>query len=130
MYGKFKDDEGVVDLPIGRHPTDRKKMAVTSRNSREALTRYRVLGRYRGFTHLELTLETGRTHQIRVHMAHLGHPVAGDPVYGPKKVITSLAGQCLHAYFISFVHPRSGETITLESDLPQYFTDFLKTLDS
>lgn len=130
VYGNFKDDEGVVDLPIGRHPTDRKKMAVTSRNSREALTRYRVLGRYRGFTHLELTLETGRTHQIRVHMAHLGHPVAGDPVYGPKKVITSLAGQCLHAYFISFVHPRSGETITLESDLPQYFTDFLKTLDS
>ena len=129
VYGSFKNDEGEVNLPIGRHPTDRKKMAVTTKNSREALTRYRVLGRYRGFTHLELTLETGRTHQIRVHMSHLGHPVAGDPVYGPKKVITSLGGQCLHAYYISFVHPRSGKTITLESDLPPYFTDFLKTLD-
>lgn len=129
VYGGFRDDEGIVDLPIGRHPTDRKKMAVTQKNSRNALTKYRVLGRYQGFTHLELTLETGRTHQIRVHMAHLGHPVAGDPVYGPKKVITSLNGQCLHAYYISFVHPRTGETITLESELPDYFKTFLKSLE-
>lgn len=129
VYGGFKDDEGTVDLPIGRHPTERKKMTVTVKNSREAVTHYRVLGRYEGFTHLELTLETGRTHQIRVHMSHIGHPVAGDPVYGPKKVITSLGGQCLHAYYISFVHPRTGETITLESDLPVYFTTFLKSLE-
>lgn len=97
-------------------------------NSRPAVTHYRVIGRYSGFTHLELTLETGRTHQIRVHMAHIGHPVAGDPVYGPKKVISSLDGQCLHAYFISFVHPRTGQTLTLSSDLPDYFTGFLKKL--
>lgn len=128
VYGGFRDDEGTVDLPIGRHPTERKKMTVTVKNSREAVTHYRVLGRYEGFTHLELTLETGRTHQIRVHMSHLGHPVAGDPVYGPKKIIASLGGQCLHAYYISFVHPRTGETITLESPLPKYFTDFLGSL--
>lgn len=128
VYGNFKTDSGTVDAPIGRHPTDRKKMTVTEKNSRNAVTHYRVLGRYNGFTHLELTLETGRTHQIRVHMASIGHPVAGDPVYGPKKVITSLQGQCLHAYYISFVHPRSGETITLSAPLPEYFTSFLRTI--
>ena len=128
VYGNFKDDTGTVDAPIGRHPTDRKKMTVTDKNSRNAVTHYKVMGRYNGFTHLELTLETGRTHQIRVHMASIGHPVAGDPVYGPKKVITSLQGQCLHAYYISFVHPRTGETLTLSSPLPDYFTNFLKTI--
>ncbi|MBR2175726.1 MAG: RluA family pseudouridine synthase [Clostridia bacterium] len=128
VYGNLKNDEGTVDLPIGRHPTDRKKMTVTDKNSRNAITHYKVLGRYSGFTHLELTLETGRTHQIRVHMAHIGHPVAGDPVYGPKKVIASLGGQCLHAYYISFVHPRTGEVLTLSSELPAYFTDFLNSL--
>ena len=128
VYGNFRNDEGTVDAPIGRHPSDRKKMTVTMSNSRPAVTHYRVIGRYSGFTHLELTLETGRTHQIRVHMAHIGHPVAGDPVYGPKKVISSLDGQCLHAYFISFVHPRTGQTLTLSSDLPDYFTGFLKKL--
>ena len=128
VYGNLKNDEGTVDLPIGRHPTDRKKMTVTDKNSRNAITHYKVLGRYSGFTHLELTLETGRTHQIRVHMAHIGHPVAGDPVYGPKKVIASLDGQCLHAYYISFVHPRTGEVLTLSSELPAYFTDFLNSL--
>ena len=129
VYGNFKDDEGTVNAPIGRHPTDRKKMAVTEKNSRNAVTHYRVLGRYNGFTHLELKLETGRTHQIRVHMSYIGHPVAGDAVYGPKKVITSLHGQCLHAYYISFVHPRSGETLTLFAPLPDYFTSFLKSLE-
>ncbi len=128
VYGNFRNDEGTVDAPIGRHPSDRKKMTVTMSNSRPAVTHYRVIGRYSGFTHLELTLETGRTHQIRVHMAHIGHPVAGDPVYGPKKVISSLDGQCLHAYFISFVHPRTGQMLTLSSDLPDYFTGFLKKL--
>lgn len=128
VYGNLKEDNGTINAPIGRHPVDRKKMAVTAKNSREAVTHYRVLGRYSGFTHVELTLETGRTHQIRVHMAHIGHPVAGDPVYGPKKVIISLGGQCLHAYYISFVHPITGKTITLSSELPEYFTKFLDQL--
>ncbi len=128
VYGNFRDDEGTVDAPIGRHPTDRKKMTVTEKNSRNAVTHYKVIGRYNGFTHLELTLETGRTHQIRVHMSHIGHPVAGDSVYGPKKVITSLRGQCLHAYYISFVHPRTGRTITISSELPDYFIEFLDSL--
>lgn len=125
VYGNFKTDEGTVNMPIGRHPTDRKRMTVTEKNSRNAVTHYKVIDKYNSFTHLELTLETGRTHQIRVHMAHIGHPVAGDSVYGPKKVITSLNGQCLHAYYISFVHPRTGETLTFSSDLPDYFTNFL-----
>ncbi len=129
VYGNFKNDEGVINAPIGRHPVERKKMTVTEKNSKNALTHYRVLGRYTGFTHLELILETGRTHQIRVHMAHIGHPVAGDPVYGPGKVIKSLSGQCLHAYYISFTHPRTGEIIELSTDLPEYFTNFLKSLE-
>ncbi len=128
VYGKIKDDCGTVDAPIGRHHTDRKKMCVTTKNSRNAVTHYEVLGRYNGFTHLKLRLETGRTHQIRVHMAHIGHPVAGDAVYGPKKVITSLGGQCLHARVIGFVHPVSGEYLDFKSDLPEYFIKFLDGL--
>lgn len=128
VYGNLKDDEGTIDAPIGRHPTDRKKMTVIQKNSKQAVTHYKVIERFEGFTFVELTLETGRTHQIRVHMASIGHPVAGDPVYGPKKIITSLGGQCLHAYYISFVHPRTGKTLTLSSDLPDYFTDFLTKL--
>lgn len=128
VTGNLKDDGGTVNAPIGRHPTDRKKMAVTSKNSREAVTHYRVIARYHGYTHIELTLETGRTHQIRVHMAYIGHPVAGDPVYGGKKYLAKLNGQCLHAYYISFVHPRTGETLTFSSALPDYFTDFLNSL--
>ena len=128
VYGNFRNDEGTVDAPIGRHPSERKKMTVTLNNSRNAVTHYRVLGRYQGFTHHELTIETGRTNQIRVHMAHIGHPVAGDPVYGPRKVITSLEGQCLHAYYISFTHPRTGETLTLSSPLPEYFKNFLSQI--
>ena len=129
VCGNIKEDSGTVNAPIGRHPTDRKKMTVTLKNSRKAVTHYRVITRYRGYTHVELTLETGRTHQIRVHMANMGHPVAGDPVYGGKNYLKKLDGQCLHAYYISFLHPRTNETLTLSAPLPQYFTDFLKTLE-
>lgn len=128
VYGNVKEDSGTVDAPIGRHPTDRKRMCVTEKNSRNAVTHYEVLARYPGFTHLRLKLETGRTHQIRVHMAYLGHPVAGDPVYGVKKVITSLGGQCLHARVIGFIHPTTGEYLEFTSELPAYFTTFLKKL--
>lgn len=126
VYGNFKEDEGIVDAPIGRHPTRRKEMTITDKNSRNAVTHYRVLNRLNGFTHLKLRLETGRTHQIRVHMAHIGHPVAGDDVYGPKKVITFLNGQCLHAKKLGFVHPTTKEFLEFESELPEYFVDFLK----
>ena len=130
VYGNLKDDHGIVDVPIGRHPTDRKKMCVTEKNARSAVTEYKVLARYTGFTHVRLRLQTGRTHQIRVHMAYLGHPVAGDPVYGVKKVITELGGQCLHARVIGFVHPRTGEYLEFRSPLPDYFTSFLKKLSA
>ena len=128
VYGNLKDDDGTVDAPIGRHSVERKRMAVTEKNSRNAVTHYHVLERYIGFTHVQLKLETGRTHQIRVHMAYLGHPVAGDAVYGPKKVITVLHGQCLHARVIGFVHPRDGRYIEITSELPSYFTDYLNQL--
>lgn len=128
VCGNIKDDEGTINAPIGRHPTERKKMAVTMKNSREAVTHYKVLERFGKYTYVELTLETGRTHQIRVHMAYIGHPVAGDPVYGGKKYLASLNGQCLHAFFISFVHPRTGETLTLSAPLPEYFSVFLKKI--
>jgi len=128
VYGNLKDDFGTVNAPIGRHPVDRKKMAITSKNSREAVTHYEVLERFGSFTHVRLKLETGRTHQIRVHMASLGHPVAGDPVYGPKKVIESLNGQCLHAKVIGFVHPKTNEYLEFDSTLPVEFTNFLRKL--
>ena len=127
-HGNFSEDEGTVDAPIGRNPNDRKKMAVTDRNSRNAVTHYRVLERYRGFTHVRLKLETGRTHQIRVHLAYLGHPVAGDPLYGPRRRAPGLSGQCLHARVIGFRHPRDGRYIEITSELPAYFTDFLDRL--
>ena len=128
VYGNVKQDEGTIDAPIGRHPTDRKRMAVTDKNSRNAVTHYKVLKRYDGFTHVQLKLETGRTHQIRVHMAYIGHPVAGDPVYGVKKGITSLNGQGLHARVIGFVHPITEKYIEITSALPVYFTQFLSKL--
>lgn len=128
VHGGFSDEEGTVDAPIGRHPVERKKMAVTEKNSRNAVTHYRVLQRYQNFTHLRLRLETGRTHQIRVHMAYMGHPVAGDPVYGPKKPVGGLSGQCLHAKLIGFMHPRNGRYLEFESPLPAYFVQFLRTL--
>ncbi len=129
VYGCVKADKGTIDAPIGRHKVERKKMAVTRENSREAITHYTVLARYNGFTHLRLKLETGRTHQIRVHMAYIGHPVAGDPVYGPKHIIKELNGQCLHAKYIGFVHPRTARYLEFESDLPDYFEGFLKKLN-
>lgn len=128
VHGGFSVESGTVNAPIGRHPVDRKKMAVTEKNSRNAVTHYRVLHRYRDFTHLRLRLETGRTHQIRVHMAYIGHPVAGDPVYGPKKPAGGLHGQCLHAKLIGFIHPRDHRYLEIESDLPDYFTSFLQRL--
>lgn len=128
VYGNLREDCGTVNAPIGRHPVDRKKMAVTEKHSRPAVTHFQVVARYGSFTHVRLQLETGRTHQIRVHMAYLGHPVAGDPVYGPKKVITSLQGQCLHARKIGFVHPVTGEYLEFSSPLPEYFTSFLRSL--
>ncbi len=126
VYGNFKDDKGTINAPIGRHPVKRKQMAVTSTASRNAVTHYEVLERFGEFTHLKLRLETGRTHQIRVHMAYIGHPVAGDDVYGPKKVITELSGQCLHARKIGFIHPVSREYLEFSSPLPEYFEKFLR----
>ena len=125
VYGKLKDPTGTVDAPIGRHKTDRKKMCVTPNNSKHAVTHYRVIDYNNGFSHAALKLETGRTHQIRVHMAYIGHPVAGDSVYGPSKVIMSLNGQCLHAKKIGFVHPITGEELFFDSQLPEYFREFL-----
>lgn len=130
VYGRFKEPEGVVDVPIGRNPSDRKKMTVTMKNSRHAVTHYEVIREYASFSHMRLRLETGRTHQIRVHMAYLGHPVAGDPVYGPKKVIKELGGQCLHAGLIGFVHPKTSEYMEITSELPEYFTSFLRKIEN
>lgn len=124
VYGNIKEETGTISAPIGRHPVKRKQMAVTDKNSKEAVTHFTVLERFGDFTHLRLRLETGRTHQIRVHMAYIGHPVAGDEVYGPQKVIKELNGQCLHAKKLGFVHP-NGQYMEFESELPQYFKDFL-----
>ncbi|MBR6522073.1 MAG: RluA family pseudouridine synthase [Oscillospiraceae bacterium] len=128
VRGNIKDESGTIDAPIGRHPTDRKRMAVTQRNSRNAVTHYEVITRYDGYTHLRCKLETGRTHQIRVHLAHIGHPVLGDMVYGMKKPELGLDSQCLHARRIKFIHPRTGEKVELESSLPEYFTTVLEKL--
>ena len=127
VYGSLKED-GFVEAPIGRHKTDRKKMAVTQQNSKYAYTGYRVLEKYIGFTYIECKLKTGRTHQIRVHMASIGHPLAGDEVYGPRTVIKKLGGQCLHAKTLGFVHPISGEYMEFDSPLPEYFLKFLSSL--
>ena len=115
--------------PIGRNPDDRKKMAVTDKNSKNAVTHYETIEKYVGYSYLKLRLETGRTHQIRVHMAYLGHPLAGDTVYGhPPKNELSLGGQCLHAGLIGFVHPRTNEYMEFQSPLPDYFTKFQRSL--
>ena len=128
VHGSFRDDAGTVDAPIGRHPVDRKRMAVTQKNSRPAVTHWEVIERYRGFTHVRCILETGRTHQIRVHMAHIGHPLLGDMVYGAGKPEKGLEGQCLHARELKFRHPRTGEEVRLTSELPAYFTQVLSRL--
>lgn len=127
VCGSIKED-GTVNAPIGRHKTDRKKMCVTLENSREAITHYSVIRNYAGYTHLNVSLETGRTHQIRVHLSYIGHAVAGDEVYGNGKP-KWLNGQCLHAKKIGFVHPRTGEYMEFDSELPEYFVKFLNTLE-
>lgn len=127
VYGNVKEN-GTVDAPIGRSKKDRKKMCITYENSKNAVTHYEVIQSYGNFTHIKCILETGRTHQIRVHMASLGHPVAGDDVYGPKKVITKLNGQCLHAKVIGFIHPRTEKYMEFNSELPEYFQKFLQEI--
>ena len=126
VHGRLKEPSGTVDAPIGRHPTKRKQMAVTDCHSRNAVTHYETVAELDGFTQIRVRLETGRTHQIRVHMAYIGHPVAGDPVYGPKKSAPGLDGQCLHAGLIGFCHPRDGRYLEVASELPPYFTAFLR----
>ncbi len=128
VYGNVKTDSGKLDAPIGRDPKNRQRMAIVYFNSKPAVTHYEVLERYEGFTYMKFRLETGRTHQIRVHMASIGHPIAGDPVYGPKKIITELSGQCLHAGLIGFVHPKTGKYMEFTSENPEYFTSFIKNL--
>ena len=128
VHGRLKEPSGTVDAPIGRHPTKRKQMAVTDRHSRNAVTHYETVADLDGFTQIRVRLETGRTHQIRVHMAYIGHPVAGDPVYGPKKSAPGLDGQCLHAGLIGFCHPRDGRYLEVASELPPYFTAFLRRI--
>lgn len=126
VCGRLPLEQGTVDAPIGRHPVKRKQMAVTDKNARRAVTHYEVIAYYDGYTHVRLKLETGRTHQIRVHMAYIGHPVAGDPLYG--KPLRPLSGQCLHARTIGFIHPETGKYMEFTSELPDYFRDFLAGL--
>ena len=129
VCGSFREDSGTENAPIGRHPTDRKKMCVTERNSKEAVTHWEVVTRYRGYTHIRCKLETGRTHQIRVHMAHIGHPILGDLVYGHKKPELGQDSQCLHAGQLCFAHPRDGRPILVFADLPPYFKEVIEKLE-
>ena len=128
VCGTLKEDSGTVDAPIGRHPTDRKKMCVTQRNSKNAVTHWEVVQRYRGYTHIRCHLETGRTHQIRVHMAYIGHPILGDTVYGHKKKELGQDTQCLHAGALCFRHPRDGRPVMVFAPLPDYFKEVLQKL--
>ena len=129
VCGNLKEDSGTVDAPIGRHPSDRKKMCVTPRNSKEAVTQWEVVKRYRGYTHIRCKLETGRTHQIRVHMAHSGHPILGDVVYGHKKPELGQDSQCLHAGALCFTHPRTGLPVMVFAPLPEYFQHVIEKLE-
>ena len=128
VCGSFKEDSGTVDAPIGRHPSDRKKMCVTARNSKNAVTHWEVVDRYPGYTHVRCKLETGRTHQIRVHMAHIGHPILGDTVFGHKKPELGQDSQVLHAGILCFAHPRDGHPVIVAADLPEYFKEVLEKL--
>ena len=127
VVGKLREDRGAVDAPIARHPTDRKRMAVVA-GGREAVTHWEVIARYPGYTHVRCRLETGRTHQIRVHMAYIGHPILGDTVYGAKKEVPGLTGQCLHAVGLRFLHPRTHEVMELSCPLPDEFTRMLQKI--
>ena len=129
VCGNLKEDSGTVDAPIGRHPSDRKKMCVIARNSKEAVTHWEVVKRYRGYTHIRCKLETGRTHQIRVHMAHIGHPILGDTVYGHKKPELGQDSQCLHAGALCFTHPRTGLPVMVFAPLPEYFQHVIEKLE-
>ena len=129
VCGSFREDSGTVDAPIGRHPSDRKKMCVTERNSKHAVTHWEVVARYRGYTHIRCKLETGRTHQIRVHMAHIGHPILGDTVYGRKKPELGQDSQCLHAGALCFTHPRDGRPVMVFAQLPDYFKEVIAKLE-
>ena len=129
VCGSFREDSGTVNAPIGRHPSDRKKMCVTARNSKEAVTHWEVVRRYRGYTHIRCRLETGRTHQIRVHMAHIGHPILGDTVYGHKKPELGQESQCLHAGALCFRHPKDGRPVMVFAPLPDYFTQVVEKLE-
>lgn len=129
VHGVLKEDDGVIDAPIGRHPTDRKKMAVNYKNGKAALTHYHVCQRFSNFTYIECQLETGRTHQIRVHMKSIGHPILGDDVYGPAKSPFRLDGQTLHAMVLGFIHPRKNSYMEFSAPLPEYFINLLKKLD-
>ena len=128
VVGSFREDSGTVDAPIGRHPSDRKKMCVIERNSKHAVTHWEVVERFRGYTHIRCRLETGRTHQIRVHMAHIGHPLLGDTVYGHKKPELGQDSQCLHAFSLCFRHPRDGRPVMVFAPLPKYFEEVLEKL--
>ncbi len=128
VYGRIREDSGTINAPIGRHPVDRKRMAITEFGGREAITHYEVIERYNGFTHVRCRLETGRTHQIRVHMEKIGHPLLGDMVYGKKCAAKGLEGQCLHARELRFIHPRTEENVHLVTELPEYFKTVLSKL--
>ena len=129
VLGGFREERGTVDAPIARHPTDRKRMAVCRPGEgREAVTHWQVVDSHDGYSHITCRLETGRTHQIRVHMAHIGHPLLGDPVYGVKRPFPGLTGQCLHAAQLTFTHPSTGECMTVEAPLPDWFTSVLEKL--
>lgn len=130
VHGVIKDDEGTIDAPIGRHPIDRKKMSINHKNGKEAVTHYKVIQRFRNYTYIQCQLETGRTHQIRVHMASLHHPLLGDSVYGPAKCPYKLQGQTLHAKILGIEHPRTGEYVEADAPLPEYFMALLKKLEN
>ena len=130
VHGVIKEDEGTINAPIGRHPIDRKKMSINHKNGKEAVTHFKVIQRFRDYTYIQCQLETGRTHQIRVHMASIKHPLLGDAVYGPARCPFKLQGQTLHAKIIGITHPRTGEYLEADAPLPEYFTSLLKKLEN